>query len=279
VQQTLRRRRSCDRFCWPRTQACGGRSDPTMSCVAKDKIAATLPQSGAGTDSSASLHPCADAMPHSCQLKPLSGCSTRSTRSPTRHRPGPSRRPSPEWWFAAILRRVSATSTCCSGAYCRTGPRNQLRRGVLSMRERRLLLLPACSVAPSRPDAASCQPIRSISGRLWEAASSPMQLPGRIGSPWPLREFRWPDGTITRSYTIITTDANRDVVDLHDRMPVIVEPVNWPAWLGEVEADDPVMLLHPSPDGTLRTWPVDRRVGSPRNNDAELTKPITCTEH
>ena len=32
--------------------------------------------------------------------------------------------------------------------------------------------------------------------------------------------------------------------------------------------------LHPSPDGLLRVWPVDRRVGSPRNNGPELLKTI-----
>jgi putative SOS response-associated peptidase YedK len=63
------------------------------------------------------------------------------------------------------------------------------------------------------------------------------------------------------------------MAELHDRMPVILEPGDWPAWLGETE-DDPASLLHPARHGTLRTWPVDRRVGSPRNNGAELIKPI-----
>jgi hypothetical protein len=85
--------------------------------------------------------------------------------------------------------------------------------------------------------------------------------------------FRWTDGTVTRSFCIITTDANVEMAELHDRMPVILELGDWPAWLGETEAD-PASLLHPAPDGTLRTWPVDGRVGSPRNNGAELLKPI-----
>jgi putative SOS response-associated peptidase YedK len=38
--------------------------------------------------------------------------------------------------------------------------------------------------------------------------------------------------------------------------------------------DDPASLLHPAPDRTLRTWPVDQRVGNPRNNGAEPIKPI-----
>jgi putative SOS response-associated peptidase YedK len=34
------------------------------------------------------------------------------------------------------------------------------------------------------------------------------------------------------------------VMALHDRTPVILEPADWPAWLGEVDAD-PAALLHP----------------------------------
>jgi putative SOS response-associated peptidase YedK len=47
-------------------------------------------------------------------------------------------------------------------------------------------------------------------------------------------------------------DANAEMAELHDRMPVILEPADWPVWIGEVEAD-PASLLHPAPDGTLRT--------------------------
>jgi putative SOS response-associated peptidase YedK len=88
--------------------------------------------------------------------------------------------------------------------------------------------------------------------------------------------FRWPDGTITRSYTIITTNANADIAELHSRMPVILEPADWAAWLGEASAD-PGALLHPSADGTLRFWPVNKRVGAPRNNDEALLEPVAQT--
>jgi putative SOS response-associated peptidase YedK len=85
--------------------------------------------------------------------------------------------------------------------------------------------------------------------------------------------FRWPDGMVTRSFAIITTAANAEIAGLHDRMPVILDPADWPVWLGEA-AGDPASLLHPPPDGTLRTWAVDRRVNSPQNNGPELLKPI-----
>jgi len=46
--------------------------------------------------------------------------------------------------------------------------------------------------------------------------------------------YRWPDGKVTRSFAIITTEANAEMAELHDRMPAILEPEDWPAWLGEV---------------------------------------------
>jgi putative SOS response-associated peptidase YedK len=81
--------------------------------------------------------------------------------------------------------------------------------------------------------------------------------------------FRWPDGTVTRSFVIITTDANPDVAELHDRMPVILEPNDLPVWLGEAPGE-PASLLHAPPAGTLRVWQVHRRMNSPKNNGPEL---------
>ena len=52
-----------------------------------------------------------------------------------------------------------------------------------------------------------------------------------------------------RTFTIITTNANADMAGLHDRVPVIVDQADWPAWLGEADGDR-TALLRPSPDGT-----------------------------
>jgi putative SOS response-associated peptidase YedK len=57
-------------------------------------------------------------------------------------------------------------------------------------------------------------------------------------------------------------------------MPVVVDPADWPAWLGEVDSD-PTALLDPPSDGTLRAWPVSRAVNSTRNNGPELLEPAT----
>ena len=80
---------------------------------------------------------------------------------------------------------------------------------------------------------------------------------------------------MTRSFVIMTTAPNAEMAELHDRMPVILEEQDWPVWLGEVEGDH-VALLRPALDGLLRTWLVDRRVGSPWNNGPELLESIAA---
>ena len=57
--------------------------------------------------------------------------------------------------------------------------------------------------------------------------------------------WRDPDGEVLRSFTILTTAACPALQALHDRMPVVLEPADWPGWLGEVEADV-ALLMRPS---------------------------------
>jgi putative SOS response-associated peptidase YedK len=56
--------------------------------------------------------------------------------------------------------------------------------------------------------------------------------------------FRGPDGAITRTYCIITTEANSVISPIHDRMLLVLEKADWPQWLGEVPGD-PSLLLRP----------------------------------
>jgi putative SOS response-associated peptidase YedK len=91
-----------------------------------------------------------------------------------------------------------------------------------------------------------------------------------LGGIW--ESWRAPSGEIERTFAIITTRPNAEMAPLHNRMPVVVDPNDWPAWLGEVDAD-PAALLGPPQDGTLRAWPVSRAVNSPRNDGPELLEP------
>src|SRR5216683_2830130 len=73
--------------------------------------------------------------------------------------------------------------------------------------------------------------------------------------------WRSPAGERVRSFAIITTAANALLAEVHDRMPVILAPREWPAWLGETPADPQHLksLLVPYPAEDMILWPVDKR--------------------
>lgn len=77
--------------------------------------------------------------------------------------------------------------------------------------------------------------------------------------------WRGPDGTVIRSYVILTTEANKALKHFHERMPVILEAADWQRWLETPDTD----LLRPSA-AALRVWRVSTAVNSVRNNSAEL---------
>lgn len=84
--------------------------------------------------------------------------------------------------------------------------------------------------------------------------------------------WRGADGTTIRSYTIVTTAANKALRELHERMPVVLEQPDWPVWLGEAEGD-PKALLRPSA-AEFRTWRVSPQVNSARHEGAALLEPV-----
>ena len=92
---------------------------------------------------------------------------------------------------------------------------------------------------------------------------APMALAG-LWEGW-----RDPAGEVLRTFTVLTTAANAVMRTLHQRMPVILEPCDWPAWLGETPGD-PAALLRPAADDILRVWPVSRAVNNVRHNGAAL---------
>jgi putative SOS response-associated peptidase YedK len=88
---------------------------------------------------------------------------------------------------------------------------------------------------------------------------------------------RWrnPDGSILRSFTIVTGPANSLCRPIHDRMPVILPPEAWPLWLGEAEAAPQQLLALPQacPEEWLRVYPVGPAVGNVRNDEPGLLVP------
>jgi putative SOS response-associated peptidase YedK len=74
-----------------------------------------------------------------------------------------------------------------------------------------------------------------------------------------------------RSVAIVTTAANALMARIHDRMPVLVAPGSYDAWLGSGDAS---ALLAPAPDDVMQAHPVSLRVNAPANDDEALLQPI-----
>lgn len=79
-------------------------------------------------------------------------------------------------------------------------------------------------------------------------------------------------GEAVRSCTVLTTDANSVLRTIHTRMPVVLEPNQFDAWIDRGGAD----LLGPCRDDLLAYHAVSKDVGNVRNNAATLREPIAA---
>ena len=72
-----------------------------------------------------------------------------------------------------------------------------------------------------------------------------------------------------RSCTILTTDANDLVGEVHHRMPVILPPETYDLWLDPAvrEAEQLLSVLGPYPTEDMEAYPVSRRVNNPSNDE------------
>jgi putative SOS response-associated peptidase YedK len=111
-------------------------------------------------------------------------------------------------------------------------------------------------------DAKTKQPYRFVM-----ADGSPMAFAGL----WE----RWRDpanGETVRSFTIVTTAPNALCAPIHNRMPVILDPADFPAWLGETTATPGELqaLLRPYPAERMEAHMIGPRIGNVKNDDAAL---------
>ncbi|MBA3021406.1 SOS response-associated peptidase [Propionicimonas sp.] len=88
-----------------------------------------------------------------------------------------------------------------------------------------------------------------------------------------LYEFwKAPDGSWLTTATIITTAAADSVGRLHDRMPMVVHPDNWDAWLDPEFVTEPTALLS-VPAAGLEFFAVSTAVNKVGNDGPELLTP------
>ena len=121
-----------------------------------------------------------------------------------------------------------------------------------------------------------------LSDGFFEWKKSAVKIPYRIclidGSPFAMAGIweRWknPGGEIIRSFSIITTQANSLVGELHDRMPVILPREKEKQWLDGGPEIELLKLLQPYPAEGMKMYPVSSRVNSPANDGPEILEPV-----
>jgi putative SOS response-associated peptidase YedK len=98
---------------------------------------------------------------------------------------------------------------------------------------------------------------------------SPLLTAAALWDEWKNRET----GERIKSCSMIITEPNAFVAEVHDRMPVLLMPNQFDHWLcGEMQADE----LKPAPNDYLQRWTVSKRVNSSKadKDDASLIKRV-----
>lgn len=88
-----------------------------------------------------------------------------------------------------------------------------------------------------------------------------------------LEHWEGPTGLVL-TFAILTTAANELMRPIHDRMPLIIRPEDYAAWL-DPDVTDAKMLLErvgDYPPTEMETYPVGRAVGNPRTRGASLVE-------
>ena len=115
----------------------------------------------------------------------------------------------------------------------------------------------------------------------WQKTSNgkqPFYIRMEDGSPFAFAGLWeiWKNGREIRSSTIVTTEPNELVEEIHNRMPVILHPEDYEMWLDpDFDEKEPLTtLLKPYPASEMEAYPVSRRVNKPSNNQPEVIEAV-----
>lgn len=93
---------------------------------------------------------------------------------------------------------------------------------------------------------------------------------------------RWmdPRGTTVETCSILTTTSNTLTREVHDRMPVILDPATYDLWLdpGMRVVDEASELLRPFDARLMRCYPVSDRINHVAQDDEECARLVRLAE-
>lgn len=113
-----------------------------------------------------------------------------------------------------------------------------------------------------------------------QAPKRPFHIHATDGTPLALaglwEVWRDAEDTPIRTFTILTTDANERLSQVHDRMPVILQRGDWDRWLAPEPLDEAERerLLVPAPGDGFTLDEVSTLVNRPANDTPELIEPV-----
>lgn len=89
-----------------------------------------------------------------------------------------------------------------------------------------------------------------------------------------------PSAPLVWTSAVITTEAVDEAGRVHDRMPMLVEPDSWSAWLDPDLSETEVLrdLLQPAMPGRLEVVPVSTAVNDVRADGPELVLPLPAAD-
>jgi putative SOS response-associated peptidase YedK len=102
-------------------------------------------------------------------------------------------------------------------------------------------------------------------------------------SPWYLRPLDAPLFALAGvasywkglySVSLITTGPNEVMRPIHDRMPVLISPADYAAWLDRKRQADLMGFIKPYPADRMAAHAVSPRVNRPENDDPALIEPV-----
>jgi putative SOS response-associated peptidase YedK len=114
-------------------------------------------------------------------------------------------------------------------------------------------------------------------------AKRPHLVRPRTGGPMGMagihEHWQGADGSEMESMAILTTAANQAMSAIHDRMPVIIAPEHFDAWLdcSSGSTEGVMDLLHSPPEDFLQIVEVSRKLNNPRNEGPEVQEPVSDT--
>jgi len=82
-----------------------------------------------------------------------------------------------------------------------------------------------------------------------------------------------PDDDVVETFTVVTTDPNELIDDLHYRMAVILDPDEEATWL-HGDPSEAAALMDPYPADEMRAFPVSDRVNAAGTDGPELIEPV-----